>query len=559
MKKLVEVKALFPSGDGDSLTKAIDFIEASLSEIGYSKKEIMKSLLLAEEIIHSFISQAEPSGNLQVKVRRLIGPAEIIINLSGMEADPYLGYMPDYANSEEAGDEDTQNAIRSILLKSQSDKIKFTYKNGVNRARIKVGGFEQATLVNTVIAAVIGLIVGTLMTWVFPKGVSDGLSKYLLNPGKTMFMNALKIVIAPVVFFSIATCISQFSDVRELGKIGAKVMVMYLFTTVVAVIISTAMSLTIQPGEWGFALSMDQMAQVSVDSEMDTSLLSTIVNIIPSNFVEPFVKADTLQLIFLGLLTGIAAGAVERYSEEIKVFLEAGNALFLKITTMIAKFIPIVVLCSVALMLRDLGGTSFLYVLGYFGVIALTAAVMLCFYGLLILILARLNPLTFYKKNREGMVTSLTLSSSNAAMPTNMKTCVNKLGISPKVCGFSIPLGATINMDGTCEFLMIVTFFLARAYGITIEPSQIISLAVVVILLSLGAPGVPGCGLICCGVALASVGVPIEGMGIIIAIHPLIDMINTMCNTTGDVACATIVAKSEKLLDEKIFNDPEKS
>lgn len=141
-------------------------------------------------------------------------------------------------------------------------------------------------------------------------------------------------------------------------------------------------------------------------------------------------------------------------------------------------------------------------------------------------------------------------------MPTNLRTCTDKLGISPKICSFSIPLGATVNMDGTCIYLCVIGLFLARAYGVSVPPSSLFSLAVTIILLSLGAPGVPGAALVCLSVVLAALNVPIEAIGLVIAIDPLLDMFITMSNTTGDVAAALIVARNEKLLDLETYRKP---
>ena len=367
-------------------------------------------------------------------------------------------------------------------------------------------------------------------------------------------MNSLKIVIAPVVFFSIVTCISQFKNVAELGRLGAKVMGMYMLTTVIAVLLGTGVFQLLHPGEWGFALTGGvEAAAVTVDTSVDTSLLHTIVNIVPSNFFVPFVESDTLQLIFLAVLCGIAVGMVGEYSGILKEFFEACNSLFLTITGILARVIPVAVFCSIALLVLQLGGNSLFFVLGAGAAHIFAIFCMICIYGLLILILGRLNPLTFFRKNREGMLTSFMLSSSSAAMPTNLKICTEKLGISPKVCNFAIPLGATINMDGTCIYLCTMGLFLARAYGVNVPPSSLLSLAITVILLSLGAPGVPGVGLVCLGVVLTAMNVPIEAIGLVIGINPILDMCNTMSNTTGDVAASLIVAKNEKLLDEKVF------
>ena len=393
------------------------------------------------------------------------------------------------------------------------------------------------------------------MKFAMPDAMCTATCDYLLSPVSSMFMSALKIVIAPVVFFSIVSCISSFGDLSELGRIGARVMGMYLITTVIAVFMSYGLSIILNPGKFGAALAMGGMESVDVNTDVDTSLLHTIINIVPDNLVKPFLEADTLQLIFLAVLIGVAVGRIGKYTPVLSEFFEACNSLFLTLTTIIANFIPVAVFCSVALMLVNLGGESFISVFGFFATVVAAIFIMLIVYGLLILILTGLNPITFYKKNREGMITSFTLSSSSAAMPVNIRTCTDKLGISPKVCNFSIPLGATINMDGTCIGLVIGGLYLAKMYGVEVPTAMIAPLALTIILLSLGCPGVPGSGLVCLGIVLNQLGVPVEAMGLIIAINPIRDMFSTMSNTTGDVACALITASKEGLLDKEIYND----
>ena len=389
-----------------------------------------------------------------------------------------------------------------------------------------------------------------LLRFVLPGGFAEGVKTYFLSPVDTMFMNALKIIIAPVVFFSIVTCLSQFQNISELGRIGAKVMGMYLLTTAIAVLLSLGLSLLIRPGAWGFALTGEVETDLSVIAkDVDTSLLHTIINIVPSNFLQPFVDSDTLQIIFLAVICGVAVGLIGEYSTVLREFFEACNSLFLTITTMICRVIPLAVFASTALMILKLGGGSLLSVLSMMGTELICIACMLGVYGLLIFLIARLNPAPFYKKNREGMIVSFTLMSSSAAMPTNMRICTDQLGISRKVCGFSIPLGATVNMDGTCIMLMVASLFLARAYGVPVPVSSLVTLSITNILLSLGAPAIPGAGLICLSVALGSIGVPVQAIGLLMGVYPIINMFNTMNNTTGDMAVSLIVSKSEGLLD----------
>ena len=216
---------------------------------------------------------------------------------------------------------------------------------------------------------------------------------------------------------------------------------------------------------------------------------------------------------------------------------------------------PLAVFASMTIMIVDMGGESLRYILEAMGVFLLAIAAMLCVYGLLVLILGRSNPITFFRKIREGMLTSFILSSSSAALPINLNICINKMGISPKVCNFSIPLGATVNMDGNCVYFAIMGLFLARAYGVSIPMSSMLSFAVTIALLSLATPGVAGAGIIMLAMVLKSINVPVEAIGLLMGMFTLLGMTQTMCNTTGDVVASLIVARSENLLNDKIYND----
>ena len=542
-------------GDTEAIEKSLQFIDESLSEIGIQNKQVMRTQLAAEEIISLFIQNADSDAVLHIQVQKLLSDASVSIEAEGQEVDAFEG-SPGGEDSLDAMPEDNaQTAISQAILRSMGNNLKLIYRGGKNLARIVVGQTGPSMLFMTIGMLVSGLLFGFMMKSIFPDTFSDGLSFYLMNPVKTMFMNALKIIIGPVVFFSIVSCIAQFRDLAELGRIAAKVVGIYLLTTVLAVLLGLGVSALLHPGTPGFALSFSEgVESVEVNTDMDTSLLTTIVNIVPFNFFKPFLESDTLQIIFLGVLCGVAVGKIGKYAPVLQDFFEACNSLFLTITTMISKLIPFAVFCSSALLVTDLGGASMLSVLGYAGTEILAIIFMLMIYGILLFTVGRLNPFTFYRKNREGMLTSFTLSSSSAAMPTNMRICMDKLGISPKVCSFSIPLGATINMDGGCIFMTVSGLFLARAYGVNLSGTAIFSMALTVILLSLGAPGVPGAALVCMGVVLGSIGVPIEAIGLVIGVNPIIDMFNTMSNTTGDVVATTIVAKSEGLLDMEKYN-----
>lgn len=560
MRRFINKKKTFNIGDGQVLQDSLAFIEETLKKNGLDNKHIIWTLLMAEELIPQMIRFAAEGAGLHVKVLKYLGDISVTIRAEGESFDPYAisadnPFADDPSGIGQMEDKEAEQAIRGILLRSQGDKLKISHRNRVNKVRILVDRSRQRMLIRTAAALLIGLVFGLLMKFVFPPALSGGLTTYLLNPLKTMFMNALRIVIGPVIFFSIISCISGFRDLTELGRIGIKVMGTYLFTTLIAILLAFGISMVLKPGTFGFAMPMaGNMGAVNVDLSVDTSLLHTIINIVPSNLLSPFLESNTLQIIFLAVLCGIAVGLIGEHTSLLQEFFEACNSLFLTITTLITRLIPEVVFCSVAMMAANTDGSSLAYVLGYAGVVLLGFLCMILIYGLLLLILGRLNPITFFKKNWEGMLTSLMLSSSSAVIPTNIRICTEKFGVSPKVCNFSIPLGATINMDGTCIYLTITGLFLARAFGVPVPTSAMVSLAITIILISLGCPGIPGAGMVCLGIVLSQIAVPIEAIGLIMGINPFLDMFCTMSNTTGDVAASLIVAKSEGLLDRDIYN-----
>ena len=550
--KFINRKETFNIKDSDCMSECMQYIHDAVKDAGIEDMPAVRAQLLSEEMLAALIRNSSEDSEISIKIVKRFGDMSITLSAKGEEIDLFEaeGELTD-----DIEDDEVEDLIRSIILRSQGENLKYSYKKGINTVRIMTDRSGMSTMKLTMVALVLGLLFGVFMKFVMPDAMCSATCDYLLSPVNSMFMSALKIVIAPVVFFSIVCCISSFGDLSELGRIGARVMGMYLITTVIAVFMSYGVAKLINPGKFGAGLTMGGAQAVDINTDVDTSLLHTIINIVPNNLVKPFLEADTLQLIFLAVLIGVAVGRIGKYTPVLSEFFEACNSLFLTLTTIIANFIPVAVFCSVALMLVNLGGESFISVFGFFATVVAAIFIMLIVYGLLILILTGLNPITFYKKNREGMITSFTLSSSSAAMPVNIRTCTDKLGISPKVCNFSIPLGATINMDGTCIGLVIGGLYLAKMYGVEVPTAMIAPLALTIILLSLGCPGVPGSGLVCLGIVLNQLGVPVEAMSLIIAINPMRDMFSTMSNTTGDVACALITASKEGLLDKEIYND----
>ncbi|WP_026836110.1 dicarboxylate/amino acid:cation symporter [Eubacterium xylanophilum] len=553
--RFINEKKAFSSSDGTFLQESLEFIEDILTKIDLPRKTVNKAVLASEETIIAFQRVASEGAKLTISIKKSLGSTSIALSMEGEEFNP-LGEEGILAASLESLE--SEEAIGSILLRSLGDKFNYRYKKGCNQARVTVNKSEQAMLYRTICAIVLGIIVGVLGKIVLPDNVSGGMCTYLLEPIKTMFMNALKIVLAPVIFFSIISCVSQFSNIAELGKIGAKIMGVYMLTSVIAMSVGFVLVSVFFQGDGGEISSFSQLTQsanvaVNVGKSADVSVLNTIVNIVPDNFLAPFFKSDTMQTIFLALLFGVAVGKIGEYSTRVKELFEGLNELFLKATMIIAMAIPFAVFASISSIIikTDMGVMLSVLKLGLVNIAGYAS--MMIVYSLMILITTRLNPIKFFKNARDGMIASFTLSSSAAAMPHNMRVCTEKMGIAAKISNFSIPLGATVNMDGSCVSMVIISIFLAGIYNIEMTPAALGSLFFTVIVLSFAAPGVPGGSLVGLGVVLSSLNVPLEAMAIPMAIYSILDMFSTMSNTTGDVAATLVVAKNEGEVDEEVY------
>jgi Na+/H+-dicarboxylate symporter len=359
-------------------------------------------------------------------------------------------------------------------------------------------------------------------------------------------------VVTPVVFFSIVSCIGQFTNLPEMGKIGGKVFLLYLTTTFLATGAGIGTFYLFRPGSAIAGMTLADASSLTSQT-ISVSFKDTIVGIVPANFLSPFLEANMLQLIFLAVFCGIAVGMIGQYSKILTDLFTACNELFLKITVLLVQFMPVAAFCSILAMILQTGADTLLAVLSIFAVFAIALAVMMVLYCLLMLLFARLSPIPFLKKYTSTMLQVFSVASSNAALPLNIEACQKKLGISPKVYSLALPLGATVNMDGTCIYLGVFALALARVYGVEVPAAALMSIVISIIVLSIGAPGIPGSGLICLSVLLSQLGVPLEAVGLIMGIDPLIGMMRCMSNCLGDVAVCCIVAKSEKLMDMDIY------
>lgn len=536
-----------------SVVGSMDFIQAALEECGTDRKKIVRVLLLAEEILVKLVSQNQEKTkeSISIQVSSVLGETRIHIKGKGDKLE-----IPEAVVSlEDSDDPEAEEVIRNIVLKAYQDDLNMKFRNGMNSVTIRVAASRYKQLILTIGALLMGVLVGAVLKAFASQSCMDMLSDNLFSPVSTMFLNAVKFVVAPLVFFSIASCIGDYGDMKALGRIGGKVIGTYFATSFLAILIGTGVYGVFKIGDPALAGAVTDSASSAIanGAAVSSSVKDMVIGIIPSDIITPFLKMDMFQVIFIAFLLGFATKKIGQYSEPFRMALNTGNAVFSQATAIIIGFMPVSVFCSMAKMVISLDVKNLVKVLTWPAVIYFADILMICVYGLILLVVGRLNPLTFFRKFSPAMISAFTMASSSATIPVSIEMCGTRLGIAKKVYSFAIPLGATINMDGSCITQMISALFMAKIFGIPITMSLVVSIALTIFVLSVGAPGVPGGALVCIALLLPQYGIPVEGISLIMGLYSIVGMMQTCVNVTGDATVTTIVARSEGLIDLEKF------
>ena len=369
----------------------------------------------------------------------------------------------------------------------------------------------------------------------------------------TMFVNALKMLVVPLVFFSLVTGVCGIGDIKMLGRIGSKSFFLYLFTTAMAIASALLIASSIGIGE-----GMNAESAVSFDGKASPPLSTVLINIIPSNPISAMAQGDMLPVIFFSIMFGVSILMVGKKALVVSDFVESLNEIMMKMVTIIMAVAPYAVFCLIARAIADLGMDLLAQLLGYvlvlIGVLLFHLFVTL---QLVLKVLSGLSPITFMKKMRNTQVFAFSTSSSNATIPVTLRAVTKRLGVKNSVASFSVPFGATINMDGTAIMQGVATVFIANIYNVELGMLGYLTVILMSVLASIGTAGVPGVGLIMLSMVFAQVGLPIEGIGLILGVDRLLDMIRTAVNVSGDAVVSVVVAKSEGQFNQEVYDDPD--
>ncbi len=412
---------------------------------------------------------------------------------------------------------------------------------------------------NLTVRILIGMVAGLVLGTLIHLGASPDswLQIYLvdgvLDTGGQLFIRSLKVMVVPLVLVSLVCGAASLGSTGRIGPLGAKTLGLYLLTTAIAVSLALVVALIVSPGE-----GAGEVVKVVYEAKPPPSFKDTLLNIFPTNPVEAMAEGQMLQVIVFALLLGVAISRSGAAGTRIRTAFEAANEVVMSLVKMLILLAPYGVFCLMGKLFATVGFEQIGKLLAYFLTVAGVLVLhFLLTYSTLLTLLARVNPITYFKKMREPMLVAFSTSSSGATLPVTLRTVEHRVGVKNEVASFVVPLGATINMDGTAIMQGVATVFIAQFYGIDLNATQYLMVVVTATMASIGTAAVPGVGLVMLTMVLAQVGLPVEGIGLIIGVDRLLDMMRTSVNITGDGTVALIVAKSEGRFDEAIFADPD--
>lgn len=398
-----------------------------------------------------------------------------------------------------------------------------------------------------------GFVAGALLNWAATgTGFFEFAVHGVFHVGGQIFLSSLKLLIVPLVLVSLACGTAALEDVTKLGKIGGKTLGLYLMTTAIAISAAIGVAILVGPGIGEF-----ETESLEYTVREAPSLTQTLIDIFPTNPFEALAEARMLQVIVFAILLGIAMTLAGESGRDLLRFFQSANDVIMKLVFVLMEVAPYGIFCLIAKEIALQGPEELQKMAWYFAtvlvVLALHATIT---YPTMLVLLARVSPVPFYRKLRAPMSVAFGTASSGATLPVTLRTVEERLGVDESIASFTVPLGATINMDGTAIMQGVATVFIAQVYGVELGLTGYLTVVMTATLASIGTAGVPGVGTIMLAMVLEQMELPVEGIAMILPVDRLLDMTRTAVNITGDATVSCIVGRSEDKFDLEVYGSP---
>ena len=538
------------SADQNGIKQSLEYIQNALQQRKLNSNEQNRTLLLAEETVVKLLKYASEKSSLFIGISSVLGTTKILLRCKGSEFNLQEELAEkNLQDIDDSIDESAQEYIQNLLFKRFEDCISYKYKNGESTIRISVKKKKSNPLLQILSIVLAAVIFSLLLNHFAPANLINTIHDYILTPIKTAFLSAINLIVGPVVFFSIITSVSSFENLSSFGKIGLKIIGSFILVSVIAQVIGYGVD---------FAISFihtpktyfDTSENITSATEYTSSLTNILQSIIPSNFASPFLEGNMLQVIFLGIFCGIALSLIKSQSKVLRDFFEACNELCLKMTSLLAKFIPLFIFVTTMILVLEFGLDIFKTLTPLLIALFLGLSLQFVAYMLLIPVTTRTSPFPLFKKFCSEIAISVcALGSSCASIPLSIQFCEERLGISKKIPPFSIPLGATILLDGAILHQVVLLLYFSHVCGIDVSLPHLLTIAAATFVLSLGMPGIPGAPVVALTILFKTIGLPMEALGLAIAFSLLTGIPTTLTNVLAKITCTFITAKSENMVD----------
>ena len=519
-------------------------LERQLSSLNLAEKDILRAQLLVEEIFLRMTNYGHAAQvDVQV-VRQHFGKIQIRMTARGGAYNP-LVEVTDLS-------EDDDDYYPMMILKAHRQRLNWFHDKGCNVVTIDVRGDSNKQMWLTAAGIVGGIVCGfVLKEFCSPETIAF-VKEVLITPIQTMFLNALNMVIAPVIFFSVLSGIIGMGTGAGAGKIGTELIGLCLSGTTLAAVIGLGVAQSV------FSGSVPQIGAIpsAVDTKVsayEISLVQFVVGIIPKDLISPVINGEFLKIIFVAALFGSCLNSLEDKVRLLKELVNNCNEFFMKVVGMITLLVPLISFFAMIFFVVDMSA-DIIFALGKFLLgIFFCGGVMLGLHALIIMFFGKTSPVTFLKKIPEACPVPFATSSSNASMPSTMNFCIKRLGISPKITSFAVPIATIVNSDGTCIYVSFLVIMFLKMYGIDVDFDSMLIIFAMTLSLTAGAPGIPNGTVIRVLTITATFGVPSDIAGILFCIDAIVDRFITCFNVTGSVAVTMMLAGRENLLNEKIY------
>lgn len=527
------------SPDQDSVRKAVEEVKTLLEQYNVAKEKIVIAVLVVEDFLGKALNKINEGCDIDLSIGHTYRKTTLKINYRGKQADPYTIISDsDFDDIEKQYGPEALNAVKEMLVNNQSELLNMQYSKELNSISVTVSKDERAALIDSLIAIGLGAVVGAIMRLMVPDNVGSIIFSELFMPLYSLFLSAIKMIMLPMLAFSLASMMASLTGLRSFGRTGSKVMGFYIMTTVIAILITLGINTLI--GQGMFNTLSSEFGAGAVTTGLGIEVIDIIITTRTSHFLNSSQASTMLQVMFIAICMGGVANSLNKYSDPVKTFIESGRAVFHRIISIIMRFMPVAVFGAMANIVMTFSADALMAMLTWVGLCFGAVIGMIIVYIAILASLSNIGVMKVLKAFAPSLWHAFTTASSRATMPYMVRAC-HQLNIAPHLYSFTMPFGTNVKMDGTCIFYVSAVLVLAMVCGVNLSGDTLLMVLVAAAILSMATPGVTGAAFACITMLLAMADVPVESIAIILCLTPLIDPVLTLLNVMGNIVVTTVL------------------